>query len=316
MSMLRELTDSGLLSEEQFAHIDAIESGRVISVFYEIRILLYLGVMLFTTGIGILIYKNIGDIGHLLSIILLFLLTTVCFSYVFRFASPYTNDRVKPPTPFFDYVVLLGCLLFISALGYLQFQYNLFDDTLGVTTLVTAAFFFYAAYRFDHLGVLSLAITALASFWSITISPQKWYSGDFVENLHLTAIVFGAVVSAIAWLLHTRKIKQHFTFTYMNFCSLVFLTGSLAGMFEDDGTMGFYLFLLYTGCALCVYFGNLKKSFLFLLYAFIFGYIGTTYLLTEFIEVLGFWLFYLFASCGGFVFFIVRFRKYFKRVDS
>ena len=32
---------------------------------------LYLGVMLFTTGAGILIYQNIGDIGHVISIGLL-----------------------------------------------------------------------------------------------------------------------------------------------------------------------------------------------------------------------------------------------------
>ncbi|MFZ6012783.1 MAG: DUF2157 domain-containing protein, partial [Bacteroidota bacterium] len=161
---LNELREKDLLSEEQYAQLEPIITRKIFSVFYELRVVLYLGVLLFTTGIGILIYKNIGDLGHLLSMIMLFAMTIICFWYAFKHASNYTHGRVKPVTPYYDYIVLLGCLLFISVLGYLQFQYNVFDEGMGATTLVTAIFFFYAAYRFDHLGVLSLAITALASF--------------------------------------------------------------------------------------------------------------------------------------------------------
>src|SRR5688572_6022183 len=156
---LKELRDKDLLTDEQFIRLELLTSRKIISVFYELRILLYLGVLLFTTGIGILIYKNIGELGHMLSIAALFVVTALCFTYAFKMTGNYSHGRVKAPTPYFDYIVLLGCLLFISVLGYLQFQYNLFDEGLGLTTLVTALFFFYAAYRFDHLGVLSLAIT-------------------------------------------------------------------------------------------------------------------------------------------------------------
>lgn len=313
---LQELHDKNLLTEEQFINLEKIVSRKIFSVYYELRILLYLGVMLFTTGIGILIYKNIGDIGHLLSIIVLLLLTVACFVYAFRKAVPYTNGKVKPPTPYYDYVVLLGCLLFISVLGYLQFQFSILNEALGETTLVTAAFFFYAAYRFDHVGVLSLGIVALASFWSITISPQKWYSNQFIEtaNLHITAMVFGAALAAIAMVLDRKKIKQHFTFTYLNFASLVFLMGALAGIFINEDSYALYLILLYVGCAATAYFAHLKKSFLFLLYAFVFGYIGTTYFLTDVILDDPFiWFLYLIASCGGFIYFIIKFKNYFKR---
>src|SRR6185369_8526297 len=133
--------------------------------------------------------------------------------------------KVIPPTPYFDYIVLLACLLFISVLGYLQFQYNLLDESLGETTLVAAAVFFLAAYRFDHLGVLSLAITAFASFWGLSVSPQEWYHSDFFSraNLHITAMIFGAALAGVATVLDRQMMKQHFTFTYLNFCSLIFL---------------------------------------------------------------------------------------------
>ena len=125
--------------------------------------------MLFATGMGILIYENIEDIGHIVSSIALCVLTVVCFLYVFKNSVAYSNEQVTSPSLYFDYVVLLGSLLFISVQGYLQFQYAILDENLGFSTLITATLFFSIAYRFDHLGVLSLAITALASFWT-----EKW----------------------------------------------------------------------------------------------------------------------------------------------
>jgi hypothetical protein len=316
LDQLKDLKDKQILSEEQYSRLEPIYSRNIISVFYELRIILYLGVMVFTTGTGILIYKNIGDLGHLALIGVLLTLTAWCFQYALKHAPVYKNTRITSPTPLFDYVVLLGCLLFISVLGYLQVQYELFDDGMGLTTLLTAVFFFFFAYRFDHLGVLSLAITALASFWSISISPQKWYSGNFLSesNLHITAILFGAVLSSIAIYLDRKSIKNHFTFTYLNFCSLIFLTGALAGLFMDDRLFILYLLLLYAGCALLAFYAHQKKSFLFILYAVVFAYIGTTYILTDFIDdVPELWFLYLLASCGAFIVFIIRYKSFFKR---
>lgn len=312
----RELLEKGFITQDQFTKIDVITSGKVVSVFYELRSLLYLGVMLFTAGIGILIYENIGDLGHIISIIVLILLTIGCFFYVFKNAPPYSNTSVKPPTPYFVYIVLLGALLFISVLGYLQFQFAILDENLGLITLVTSLFFFYIAYRFDHLALLSLAITALASFWSISISPQKWYHGDFFEtaNLHNTAIIFSVAVACIALFLDKKAIKNHFTFTYLNFCALIFFVGAITGMFMGEWWF-IYLLLIYGGCVFAFYMARWKKSFLFLLYAFISAYIGTTYLLAETVlrDAIEIWFLYSIASCGGFIYFIIKFKNYFSQ---
>jgi heme/copper-type cytochrome/quinol oxidase subunit 4 len=311
-----ELFEKGFITEDQYKKIDLITSGKVVSVFYELRSLLYLGVMLFTAGMGILIYENIGDIGHIVSIIALTVLTIVCFWYTFKHALPYTNEQVKSPTPYFDYILLLGSLLFISVQGYLQFQYALLTYAMEYSTLITAAFFFFIAYRFDHLGILSLAITALASFWSISVSPQQWYSGNFFSDseLHIVGIIFSIVVTCIAMLLDKKSIKKHFTFTYLNFCLLIFFVANVVGMF-DEGLYGIYLLLIYAGCVFTYYMARWKKSFLFLLYAFIAAYIGTTYLLADtiFDDLFELWFFYSIASCGGFIYFIIKYKNYFTR---
>jgi hypothetical protein len=313
----RELFDKGFITEDQFKRIEVITSGKVVSVFYELRTLLYLGVMLFTTGAGMLIYQNIGDIGHIISIIALSVLMTICYWYVFKHALDYSHGVIKVPTPYYDYVLLLGSLLFVSIQGYLQFQYGTLDDHLGWSTLITAIFFFYSAYRFDHLGILSLAITALASFWSITISPKKWYSGDFFSesNLHITAIAFSVAVGAVAFFLDRKEIKKHFTFTYLNFCMLIFFAGCVAGLFIDEQVYLIYVLLIYGGCYFAWHQARVKKSFMFLLYAFLAAYIATTFMLADtiFDAEPSLWFLYSIFSCGGFIYFIVKYRNLFKQ---
>lgn len=317
--MLDELRNKNLITQQQYDTLEPIVTRKVVSVFYELRTLLYLGVMLFTTGMGILIYKNIGDLGHLLSIIVLFVLTAVCFWYTFRNAAPYTDQKVEAPTPYFDYIVLLGCLLFISGLTYLQLQYEVFDDGLGTTTLVTAAFFFYAAYRFDNLAILSLAITAFASFWGISTSAQKWYSSDFFSesNHHVTALILSVCLAAGAVLLDKRNIKKHFTFTYLNISLLMFFMAALVGLFEYYTPYNeLYVLVIYFGCGVAIYAAKWKKSFLFLLYAFVAGYIATTYLVIDVLDTdIGLLFFYFLASCGAFIYFIIKYRNYFKRQE-
>src|SRR6478609_2131541 len=314
----QELFNKGIITEDQFKKIDLITSGKVVSVFYELRSLLYLGVMLFTAGAGILIYQNIGELGHIAAIIALCLLTLVCFWYAIKEGAEYSNGPIKAPTPYYDYVLLLGCLLFISVQGYLQFQFGILDDNLGWSTLISAALFLYIAYRYDHTGILSLGITALASFWSISVSPQKWYKGDFFSGSHLyiTAIVFGSVLAAIAVLLDKRTIKQHFTFTYLNFCTLIFFVGTMTGLFDSD-VYGIYLLFIYAGCAFAWYVARWKRSFMFLLYAFVAAYIGTTFLLAKTIfssgDAISLWFLYSIASCGGFVYFIIKYKNFFAR---
>jgi hypothetical protein len=310
----KELLDKGFITAEQFDRIDLITSGKIVSLFYELRSLLYLGVMLFTAGVGLLIYQNIGEFGHIVAIIALTVLMIACFWYGFRNRTAYSNSAIQSATPYFDYVVLLGCLLFVSIQGYLQFRFGWLTENLGASTLISALVFFYVAYRFDHVGVLSLAITALASFWSISLSPQKWYSGNFFEgpHLHSTAVVFSMSVGAIAFFLDRKAIKTHFTFTYLNFCMLLFFIGSIVGLFSDRLNL-VYIPLIFGGSAFAWYMARWKRSFLFLLYAFVASYIALTYFLainSIFSDVAG-WAWYSILSCGGFIYFIIKGRKFF-----
>ena len=71
-----ELHAEGLISD---ASLEMIRQKQdLFSVHWEVKTLLYLGVLLLTSGLGLLIYKNIDTIGH--QAVLLIALEPVCRS--------------------------------------------------------------------------------------------------------------------------------------------------------------------------------------------------------------------------------------------
>ncbi len=311
---LQEFRESGMLSEESFKKLMAIENRTVFSVFAELRTLLYVGVLLLSTGVGILIYNNIGDIGHYISLVLLLAATLGCLFYVKKVQLPYSNGRVEAPNPYADYALLLGALLFLSVLGYLQFLFGIFDDYLGLISLMAAVVFFALAYRFDHLGVLSMAITAFAGFWGIAISPAHWYDFDFFSQLqlHWTGVFLGVGLFASALVLRKLGIKKHFTKTYLNFAILIGFIGSTSLVFQEESKLVATAQVL-TAVALG-YFSIKEKTALYMIYAFVFGYIAFTFLIIMMIEFAPtFLMFYIFLSCAAFIAFIMFIRKKFSK---
>src|SRR6201986_4381710 len=125
--LYKNLHDEGLISDESFSKIKLNqEEQKLFSVHWEIKTLLYLGVLLLTTGLGILIYENIDTIGHQFVLMLIGAICVGCFIYCFRFKLPYSTEKVRSPNAAFDYVLLLGSISFLTFVGYLQFEYKVF----------------------------------------------------------------------------------------------------------------------------------------------------------------------------------------------
>src|ERR1051326_6663504 len=118
MNEAKQLYDDNLISEAQFSAINNYENSKPLSVHWELRTILYIGILLFTSGIGILIYLNIDTIGHQAVLAMIAAACAGCFYYGYKHRMPYSNSQVKHSSPLFDYVVLLGCLLFGIFTGY------------------------------------------------------------------------------------------------------------------------------------------------------------------------------------------------------
>ncbi len=54
-----KLYREGLITESSLQKVKAVEQTRLFSLHWELKTLLYLGVVLLSGGLGILVYKNI-----------------------------------------------------------------------------------------------------------------------------------------------------------------------------------------------------------------------------------------------------------------
>jgi hypothetical protein len=124
-----------------------------------------------------------------------------------------------------------------------------------------------------------MAITCLAAFVGITITPTELLQrNDFSsERIIFSGLALGAVLIAAATILSNRSIKKHFKFTYFNFSTHLLFVSCLAGMFCLDS---WPLFVLLLGLLVCfsLWHANKDRSFYFLLFSVLYGYIGLTYL--------------------------------------
>ena len=192
-NLLQNLQDKGIISPQQSNIISDYEKSEPFSLHYELRTLLYLGITLLSGGLGVLIYQNLDTIGHGVIVALIAIITLACFGFTFLKREPFTWLEVKSPHHFSDFVLLLGCASFLILEGYLQFQYDLFGLKYGLVTFIPAIIFFFCAYFFDHRGVLSMAITAFASWVGVNIAPfTVLEKNNFsTPNFLITAIILG-----------------------------------------------------------------------------------------------------------------------------
>ena len=282
--LLNDLQARGLLPPGQAAALADYEHQRPFSLHYELRALLYLGVTLLSGGLGVLIYQNIEHIGHGVVVAGIAGLTAACLAYAARHRPAFTWGAAPGPGLLPEYLLLLGCLLFLVLESYLQAQYQLFGTRYGLAAALPTVLFFGIAYAFDHRGVLSMAITALAGWVGVSIAPLTAFTqNDFAAAaLSAPAVGLGLALLAVGlWSDETRH-KAHFAFAYVSLGGNLALVALTASLFLPAGLpRAVALPLLLAVCAGLVWYARRSQSYLFLLMGAVFGYIGVTYLLFE-----------------------------------
>ncbi|HEY1870660.1 MAG TPA: DUF2157 domain-containing protein [Chitinophagaceae bacterium] len=279
----QQLHQDGFISDDSLAKVETLEKNRLFSLHWELKTLLYLGVTLLSGGLGILVYKNIDTIGHQVILAFIASVSIGCFFYCGRKAAPFSLRKVQSPNPFFDYILLLGCLTMLTFVAYLQYAYSAFGEHYGLATFIPMVILFFGAYSFDHLGVLSLAITNLAAWMGIAITPLRILTTNYFEDSRLiyAGLALGILLLLAAAISEKRNIKKHFEFTYRNFGTHIIFIATLAGMFTNER---FYLswFLLLLAIAVFVYSEAMKKnSFYFLLLSLLYTYLGLSWVVIQ-----------------------------------
>jgi hypothetical protein len=321
--VFEQLYNEGLITEKVLDDIKVAEDTRPINLQWELKTLLYMGVLCFTTGLGIIIFENLDTIGHLAIVISIACATALCFGFCIKKSAPFSPGRISSVNLLYDYTLLLGCLLLLILTGYLQFQYELFGTRWGMATFIPMIILFISAYYFDHLGVLSLAIVNLAAWAGITVTPLRMRKdNDFSdERIIFAGFALGILLSILAWVSKQKNIKQHFGFTYKNFGAHLLFISAIAAIIHFEGQELLWLLPL-AGIAYFEFFQAVKKrSFYFLVITSLYSYASISYILMDLLFSTGFSenriylaLTYFITSGLALAFFLIRCNKLLKQL--
>lgn len=318
-----KLIEKQLITQEQYQQISDYRSLNLFSLNGELKFLLYLSVLLFTTGMGLLIYENIDTIGHVAILSLLLIVTITCFYFCFRYSSGFKKEQTSFENPIFDYLLIAANILSFIFIGYLQYQYNTFDTHYGLATLIPTVISFYSAYYFDNKSVLSIAITGLASYVGLTISPNAILNNEIFNdsNLRYTAIILGFVL--FIWTFYASKInlKKHFNLIYLTFSLHLIAISCIVNLFE----IFWYSYILLLAITVFYFYKashSLSSTALFF-FTLLYTYISINILLFKVIEAIYFEgiediITFLapFYSIGSIVIFIKLIKDFNKKIAS
>jgi hypothetical protein len=272
---LQRWEEQGAISPEQHSHLASLSRKEPFSLFLELNLLLYAGVLAFVAGLGWTVTTWSRQIGDVLVVSFLTVILAACFWYCFSRAPVWSSAETPAPTSVFDYVLYLGSLVWCIELAYLENRFHLLSGQWDLYLLATASFFFLLAYRFDNRFVLSLALSSLAGWFGLTIS--KWPSHQDTAYRQY-ALIYCLLVGVGGAILRRHGLKPHFFGTYLNIAANVLFWALLSGVFEWHSS-GLWFLGLIIACGGSLTWGLVRRQFAFVAYAAVYGYVGVSSLL-------------------------------------
>jgi hypothetical protein len=275
LARLEQWRGQGAISAEQHAHLAGLARGEPFSVFLELNVLLYAGVLAFVAGLGWTVTTWSQQLGDIVVLTVLSGILAVCCWYCFSRAPAWSAMETPAASPILDYVLYLGSLVWCVELAYLENRFHLLSGQWDFYLLATAGLFFFLAYRFDNRFVLSLALSSLAGWFGLTIS--HWPSHQDAEYREC-AILYCVVVGVAGAVLQRRGLKPHFFGTYLNIVANVVFWAALSGVFEQQAH-GLWFLALLVACSASLVWGLVRRQFAFIAYAAVYGYVGVSWML-------------------------------------
>jgi hypothetical protein len=254
VAAIARLRGGDVLSSRQAALFNRVARGSLVSVRLEIRVLLYVGVLLLTSGVGLLVVERHRDIGPLAIAGSVTLAAAACLVWVARQAPPFSWEAVPSPSVAFDYVLLLGLLLLASDLAYVEAQFTLLGPSWTHHLLVVGVVYLLAAYRWDSQTVLGLALTTLAAWRGVSVSlvSGSLGTGD-VGELRPNALALGALYVAAAALSVRLERKAHFEAVFGNGGLLLLLGALVSGVLGSPSAWRVWLITLLAVAAVVMW---------------------------------------------------------------
>ncbi len=269
---LERWREQGAISAEQHAHLSGLCRREPFSIFLELNVLLYAGVLAFVAGLGWTVTTWSKQLGDVVVLTVLSTILGACFWYCFSRAPAWSPAETPTPNAIFDYVLYLGSLVWCIELAYLENRFHVLSGQWDFYVLATAVLFFFFAYRFDNRFVLSLALSSLAGWFGLTISHWPSHQ-DAVYRQY--ALLYCLLVGLGGVILQRRGLKPHFLGTYLNVVANILFWALLWGVFDREG-YGVWFFALLIACGASLTWGLTQRQFIFVAYSAVYGYVGVS----------------------------------------
>lgn len=319
----KSLLEKKLITENQYQEITSYRNLNIFSLNAELKLFLYLSVLLFTSGIGVLIYNNIDSIGHIAILSILLIVIGVCFYYCFKNSKGFQKAETTFENPVVEYLVLAASILTCIFIGYLQFQYKPFGTHYGLATLIPTIVSFFCAYYFDNKSVLTIAITGLAAYIGLSVTPQDLLNNNSFysdQSLSYSAIMLGFLL--ILWTIYSSKIalKTHFNLIYLTFSLHIISIASISNLINDY--YGIWILFAFILAGSSFYFYKIShklKAISLYVFMIVYAYIGLNIFLFRIFEHIDFsdiWELFIILLPAYFIGSIVMFIKLIKNFNK
>jgi len=242
------LVETGALPAAEAPRLLRVARGELVALFWELRAILYAGVLLITAGVGLLVKENLDHIGPVTLAAGIGLAAAAALAWVARTTPPFSWREAPSPNLAFDYVLLLGVLLAAADLAYVEVRFTPLGAAWPWHLLIVSLLTALAAFRFDSRVVFSLSLSTFAAWRGVSVAVLGGHVlwGRAEDAVRWNAIACGVLFAVLGFALKRSGRKAHFEPVAVTLGWLLVLGGMASGL----QSLRWATALLLTGAAL------------------------------------------------------------------
>ena len=263
VAAIARLRDERILSDAQAEAFGRVARGDLLSIRAELRLVLYAGVLLLTSGVGLFLKENHDRIGPAAIAAAIAVAAAACLWYAARRSPPFTWGEAPPTHVAADYVLVLSMLLFGADLAYAETQFKVLGPHWSWHLLIVSIVYLVVAYRFDSRAVLTLALTSFAAWRGVSAAVSLYQAEHATGRIRGNAIAVGILYVALGIVTARAGRKAHFEPVWLGAGTILVFAGLLSGVFGDGAWGIWVLALVVLGAAALWICYRLRRSFEF-----------------------------------------------------
>ncbi len=270
------LEREGILAPEQVRLFGRVARGELVSLKIAIQVLLYLGVVALTTGVGLLFRDEIANLGPVTIALSVGLVAALCLAWVTRRSPAFSTAEVASPHFAFDYVLALGALLAAADLAFIEARFSPLGAQWAFHLLVVSAGYAALAFRFDSRTLFALALTTFAAWRGVAATSVERVAFGFFNDtdaVRVNALACGIAFVVLGRMLDRRSLKAHFEPTATHFGWLLILQAIAWGIDSGPSAALHRLVLMAVGGGLA-WFSWRGGRFALFVFGVLAGYLG------------------------------------------